>query len=73
MTAGKDIIRLREVGTIQLLLKNRSEMILFNVAFALRYDSNLISLGQVREARISYHNHPNNMILKQSRSIIRLV
>lgn len=70
MTADGDIIRSKEVGTIKLTLLNGSDMTLSNVAFAPRCDSNLISLGQLREAGISYHDHPESMILKKAGIII---
>lgn len=46
-------------------------MTLSNVAFASRYNSNLISLGQLRmKAGISEHNHSESMIFKKTRNII---
>lgn len=62
MIASGNIIKLEKVGTIQLLFENGTEIMLSNVAFALRYNSNLISLNQLREAGILYHDHPNSMI-----------
>lgn len=58
-----DIIRLKKVDTIQLALINRLDITLSNVVFTLRCNSNLISLNQLREARILYHNYPENIIL----------
>lgn len=45
-------------------------MILSNVAYTPKCNSNLISLGQLREAGISYHDYPKCMILKQGVSTI---
>lgn len=72
MIANRDIIRSEKVSTIQLALLNRLNITLLNIAFTLRYDSNLISLGQLKKARISYHNHPKSIILKKTRNIIGL-
>lgn len=47
-------------------------MTLLNVTYTLKCDSKLISLGQLRKLRISYHDYPDSMILKQKRSKIRL-
>ena len=52
ITAGGDIIRSEQVGTIVLPLGNGSELTLSNVAYAPECDSNLISLGQLRETGI---------------------
>ena len=43
--AGDDIIRLEQVGTIILPLKNGLELSLTNIAYALGSDFNLIFLG----------------------------
>ena len=45
-------------------------MTLVNVAYTLKFDSNLISLGQLCKSGILYHDHPDSMILKQGRSTI---
>ena len=47
ITAGGNIIRLSQIGTVTLLLKNSSNLTLTNVAYTLEYNSNLISLGQL--------------------------
>lgn len=41
------------------------ELILSNDVYIPNYDSNLILLGQLREIGISYHDHPEFMILEQ--------
>ena len=48
------------------------KMILLNVAYIPKCDSNLISLGQLRKSEILYHNHPDSMIFKQKESKIGL-
>lgn len=45
VTAWKDIIWSEQVEIITLLLKNSSELIISNIAYAPKYDSNFISLG----------------------------
>ena len=71
VTAGGDIIRSKEVGTVHLPLQSgKTTMTLLNVAYAPKCDSNLISLGQLRDSGISYHDHPNSMVLKQGGSIL---
>ena len=45
-------------------------MILLNVAYTPKCDSNLILLGQLCESGISYHDHPDSIILKQGGSTI---
>lgn len=62
MIVSGNIIRLEKVGTIQLPFENESEIILLNIAFALKYNSNLISPNQLRKVGISYYDHPNSMI-----------
>ena len=64
VTAGGDIIRSEQVGTVILPLENGSQLTLSNVAYAPECDSNLISLGQLRESGISYHDYPKCIILK---------
>ena len=70
MKTNRDIIRLEEVDTIQLVLLNGLNIMLSNVVFALRCNSNLISLGQLRKAGISYYNYLESMILKKVGNII---
>lgn len=45
-------------------------MILLNVTYTSKYDSNLILLGQLCKSGMSYHNHPDFMIFMQEESII---
>ena len=71
ITAGGEIIHSQEVSTVHLLLQSgKTTMTLLNVAYAPKCDSNLISLGQLRESGILYHDHPNSMVLKQGGSTL---
>ena len=70
VTAGRDIIRSEQVETVILPLKKCSQLTLCNVAYALKCNSNLISLDQLRETGISYYDHLEYMVLKQGESII---
>ena len=70
VTAGGDIIRSKQVGTVIPPLENGLQLTLCNVAYALECDSNLISLGQLQETGILYHDHPKCIVLKQEGSII---
>ncbi len=45
-------------------------MTLLNIVYALKYDSNLISLGQLCESGISYYNHSDSIILKKEESTL---
>ena len=66
-----EIIRSREVGTVQLFFQS-GKMTLLNVAYTPKCDSNLISLAQLHKSGISYHDHLDSMILKQGGSQIGL-
>ena len=69
ITAGGEVIWSPEVGTVHFPLQSGT-MTLLNVAYTPKYDSNLILLGQLRKSGISYHDHPNSIILKQRGSTI---
>ena len=65
VTVSGDIIQSKKLGTVHLPLQSgKTTMTLLNIAYAPKYDFNLISLGQFRNSRISYHDHPNSMVLK---------
>lgn len=64
--ARKNIIRSNQVGTVIFPLINSMQLTFSNVTFALKYDSNLISLGQLQEIGISYHNYSEQMLLRQA-------
>lgn len=56
VTAAEDVIWTKEIGTISIPLANRNNIELHNVALAPGCDSNLISLSQLQETGIIYHN-----------------
>ena len=72
ITVGGNIIRSSQIGTVTLLLENSSNLTLTNTAYTPECNSNLISLGQLRETDISYHNHTKCMMLKQEGKTIGL-
>ena len=65
MTVGGTIIRSNQVGTVILPLINGIQLTLSNIAFVTECDSNLISLGHLQETDISYHNHSEQILLRQ--------
>ena len=72
MARGK-IIYSQKVGIVHFtLLSGKITMTLLNVEYAPKCDFNLISLGQLCESGILYHNHPNSMALKQGKSTLKV-
>ena len=63
--ARSGIIRLEQVEIVILFFENSLELTLTNVIYTLECNSNLISLGQLQHTSILYHNHSENMVLKQ--------
>lgn len=72
MTAASQVICIEEIGTVSILLVNGNTIELQNVALAPDYDLNLISLGQLWESGITYHNNPSIMTLMRNGEIIAL-
>lgn len=72
MTVDEDTLRLEKIDIIKLTLLNGLDMTLSNIAFAQRYDSNLIFFRQLREANILYYNQLESMILKRAGIIMDL-
>lgn len=70
ITAAGQIIRIEEISTVSIPLADGSKIKLQNVALAPEYDSNLITLGQLRETRITFHANSTAMILIKNRKII---
>ena len=70
MTARGKIIRLEEIVLVYLSTNTGATITLKNITYTLRYDSNFISLGQLRELGITYYDHFELMILKQRRNSI---
>lgn len=64
VTAGRDIIRSEQVETVILTLENGLQLIFSNIAYTLEYNSNLISLGQLQETGILYHDYSKCIVLK---------
>lgn len=72
MAEGK-IIYSQEIGTVYLLLESeKTIMTLLNDVYALKYNSNLILLRQLRKSGILYHNHTNSIIFKQKKNTLRV-
>lgn len=67
------IIRVNEVGTIKLTLLNRINMRLLNVAYTSRWDFNFIYFSQLMEAKISYYDYSESLMLKKARNVIGFV
>ena len=72
ITAAGQVIRTEEIGTMSIPLADGTTIELQNVALAPGCDSNLISLGQLRESGITYHNNPSSMtLMRGGRTIAR--
>ncbi len=72
VTAAGQVIRTEEIGTVSIPLANGNSIELHNVALAPGCNSNLISLGQLRETGITYHDNPAAMTLMQQGKVIAL-
>ena len=70
VTAAGQVIRTEEIGTVSIPLADGSTIELHNVALAPGCDSNLISLGQLRESGITYHDNPAAMTLMKDGKVI---
>ena len=70
MTAAGQVIRTEEIGNVSIPLADGSTIELHNVALAPGCDSNLISLGQLRESGITYHDNPVAMTLMKDGKVI---
>ena len=70
ITADGQVIQTEKIGTVSIPLTDGTTIELQNVTLALGCDSNLISLGQLRESGITYHNDPDSMTLMKNGSII---
>lgn len=66
----EEIVRLDIMGIVFLSTCNRVIIIPDNIAYILRCDFNLISLGQLQKSGITYHNYAEYMILKQGSNIV---
>lgn len=70
MRDNRIIFKLEEIGIIKLILLNKTDMMLLNIAYLLRCNFNLIFFSQLRKARILYYNYLKNIILKKAENII---
>lgn len=65
-TAGGQMIQSEGVGMVKILLVDGSSIKLEGVALVPDCESNLISLGQLRESKTSYHENSTPMMLMQN-------
>ena len=63
VTAGKKIICLEKISTVSIPLADGKSIKLLDTALVPKCDSNLISLGQLRETGITFHDNPSHMTL----------
>lgn len=63
VTAGKKIICLEKIGTVSIPLADGKSIKLLDTALVPECNSNLISLGQLRETGIRFHDNPSHMML----------
>lgn len=69
-TADSQTLCAKSMRTIAIPLDNRSSIRLKGVAYAPKFNSNLISLGQLRNSNITYVDSSNTMTLMQKGQII---
>lgn len=70
VTAVRQVIQTEEIGTVSILFSGRNTIELHNVPLVPGCDSNLISLGQLRESRIIYHDNPITITLIENGKVI---
>ena len=68
--AESQIIYTKEIGTVLIILTGGNTIKLHNIVLVLGFDSNLISLGQFRKSRITYHDNLTTMMLMKDRKVI---
>lgn len=69
-TASRPVIWIMKVGKVSILLAERDKIELHNILLISECNSNLISSGQLRKSRITYHNNPAAIILIRNREVI---
>lgn len=69
-TASGQTLYAESIDTIAIPLSNDSTIKLEGVAYALKYDSNLISLSQLHDSKITFVDHTDAMTLVQRGSPI---
>lgn len=65
-TAEGQILQAKEIGTNAILLSNKFLLKLWDLAYAPNYNSNFISLGQLRDSNIIYVDNSKTMTLMQA-------
>ena len=70
VTAAGQVIRKEEISTVSIPLSGGVTIELLNVALTPICDSNLISLDQLREIGITYHDNPTAMTLVRNEKIV---
>lgn len=68
--AKRQVIHTENIGTFCIPLVNGNNIKLHNVALAPGCDSNLISLSQLQETGITYHDNSKAMTLIKKRKVI---
>ncbi len=69
-TAGKKIIRSEEICTVSIPLADRRSMELLNTALVQECGLNLISLRQLHETGITFHDNPSHITLMRHGVVI---
>lgn len=70
VTVAGQIIQTKEIDTVSIPLAESNMIKLHNVALVPGYNSNLISLDQLRESGITYHDNLTTMTLMKDGKII---
>ena len=69
VTVVGEIIQTEQVGAVSIPLIT-GQIDLQNIALASKYDSNLISLSQLRETGITFYDNPTSMALIKDGKVI---
>lgn len=70
MTIADQIFHTNEVGMVIIPLSKKKIIELHNIAFISDCNSNLISLDQLQESEITYHNKLTRIRLKKEKIVI---
>ena len=70
VTAAGQVIRTEEIGIVSIPLSGGNTIELHNVALIPGCNFNLISLGQLHESGITYHDNPMTMTLMRNGKVI---
>ena len=72
ITAAGQVIRTEEIGTVSIPLADGTTIKRHNIALAPRCNSNLISLSQLQESGIIYHDDPSSItLMRGNKTIVR--